>query len=202
MDMIKKVLLVLVCCVAVAACDSSGQQMKNVGKYAPKVNPKPRHTLEMRVILDKKLQSLGVLHVLTKYHAENVACEVTTNALEGAKAYRDVVDVQTIHNVVRKNIKIAVDKYLPGYCSWKISSVVVFFMHSGRRPETMVSLIFENQSTKTFGGNKFSTVFICNNKECADQASPQYIFTKNLMRNKSYTYDLKVMRQDAHVKNN
>lgn len=124
MNVMKKIFLVLVCCV-VAGCDFSGQQAKNVGKYAPVFNAKPKYYLAVKGKVAKILLDHVKIAYVATYYAQNNKCDITTNALEGVRtpralhfSYPVITDGRGLYEQ-----KIPLDKVHAGLCKWNLVAI-------------------------------------------------------------------------------
>ncbi|MCK4870170.1 MAG: hypothetical protein KAS93_03580 [Gammaproteobacteria bacterium] len=177
MDKFRKVLLVLVCCV-VAGCDSSGQQAKNVGKYAPILNAKPKYFVTVKTAVASSLQKKIMPIWIVTYKTTNKACEVTTNSLEGVvlpRIIREHIKSKVVDGRY-KDLVIPIDKYKPGYCHWKTGYISYKVDHNEDDRDARVAMFFIGKHVKVLRHYAID-IWGCHDAKNCRQVSLKY-FTK------------------------
>lgn len=87
----------------------------------PQENPHPQYYLTLKGHIAKPLQSKVRLRFIQSYVGMNPKCAVASNPLSGikenpARSFTHVAELDTNGNY---EIKVPLDKYLPGYCHWQ-----------------------------------------------------------------------------------
>src|SRR4051794_29080581 len=62
----------------------------NIGKYAPEVNPEPKHFMNVQGYIDPKLKNVVQLKIITTYSTSNPNCNYSINPWEGVSTFREI----------------------------------------------------------------------------------------------------------------
>ncbi|MCK4870157.1 MAG: hypothetical protein KAS93_03515 [Gammaproteobacteria bacterium] len=196
MDKFRKVLLVLVCCV-VAGCDSSGQHVKNVGKYAPILNAKPKCFMSVSGSVDSSFHKVAYLSFVTNYYTNNAACRYTVNAFEGVDSSRSKKFIYKIKSDKRGRYHrdIPLDAVVPGFCDWRIKNIG-FSLHRKATFDNTTPIVFFDVKS---GRKKFNE----KNMQACDKGMRCIYISSLLGKGRlspypthKYHYKLNIYRQD------
>jgi hypothetical protein len=103
------------------ACSNS-QVATNTGKYKPIINTHPRYFVSVSGHIDPQIVKAVHLIWQTTAWTQNSKCQVTLNQFEGVVDNRYQEDYYPVTPNQQGNyaIKIPIDRYLPGYCDWRM----------------------------------------------------------------------------------
>ena len=171
---------------------SCGSDKKNYGKYVPKLNPHPQYYMTVKGRIDPKIKDKVKLSWDALYETNNRDCDIVINNFEGVVRPKNKTSVikAEINEAGYYYYKIPIDKYMQGYCKWKLTSLRYRFTYNGDQyyPPTWVYFIAPRYPAI----RKTAEVsYNCSTKDCSIS---QYKFfapgTQSIMPDKNYIYFL------------
>jgi hypothetical protein len=127
-------LLTSLCWMLILTACSNSQVATNTGKYKPIINTHPRYFVSVSGHIDPQIVKAVHLIWQTTAWTQNSKCQVTLNQFEGVVDNRYQEDDYPITPNQQGNyaIKIPIDRYLPGYCDWRMRSISFNLAYLGK----------------------------------------------------------------------
>ncbi|MCK4870925.1 MAG: hypothetical protein KAS93_07435 [Gammaproteobacteria bacterium] len=180
MDKTKQLITSLICALFLAAC-SNNQQTKNTGKYAPRLNPKPKYFLTIKGQTNKHLHAIIFTAI---YATTNQKCNIIINKFEGASASRQTkINYPLPLRQNSYNINIPLDLIQKNLCSWKIQAIRFTYKQNINNNETDIIAFTDKMISEK---NK-TTTFICNSSQQPNCMTTTKYMIPDLSRSKNHT---------------
>lgn|SRR3990167_893179 len=122
--------------IALGASCSLSRNNHNPVKNPPTNNPHPQYYFNIKTQVDPKIEQPIKLTLQARYVTSNPNCQNLTHWFEGVKEDQAITIEKTVtlpHNQVMY-YKIPLDKFLPGYCQWRVERVA-YQLHYPQAPE-------------------------------------------------------------------
>jgi hypothetical protein len=118
-------LITSLCWMLILTACSNRQVATNAGKYKPIINTHPRYFVSVSGHIDPQIAKAVHLIWQTTAWTKNPKCNVTYNQFEGVVGWRSHVTHYTVKPDSKGSyfIRIPIDRYLPGYCDWRMRSI-------------------------------------------------------------------------------
>jgi hypothetical protein len=146
----------------------------------------------IKTVLPDKVE----LKLIADYYTNNKKCEKTYNSFEGvvgARVIRKVYVVKPDKNGIYL-VKLPLDKYIPGYCSWDIAAISYILFKNNHEGYVIGSFSSKAYVPKKRDGQ---ALYACNNLECIIKSeNPIQRDINNLISSHSnYTYKIDFIRR-------
>ena len=168
----------------------------------PLLNPSPQYFMTVQGQVDPALIPRLQLHWVATYQTNNPQCNVEINELEGVDSQLYIKKHIPITPDARGNyqLKIPLDKYMPGKCKWKIRSTSYYYQYkqfkysadastgiSFSSKEQIKSILPKNdRPTLAYIANPLKQTWLCGIKACHLTKNSTTYFAYVLPNNKSH----------------
>jgi hypothetical protein len=110
---------------------SSADPTQIPAQEQPLLNPAPQYFMALQGHIDPALKHTIQLTWLATYYTFNPQCNVEVNQLEGVDSPLIIYHYFPVKPDAKGNyqLKIPLDKYMPGYCQWAIVSIAYHYRY-------------------------------------------------------------------------
>ena len=170
----RRIFVIIALVFGLVACS---QPPKEDAKYQPVVNPHPKYFITYKGFIDPSLNKLVKLRLLTVYATTNPKCEKVINKFEGVSVPREREHYITArpNNNGTYFYKVALDKYLPGWCKWQVDSAYFNDAGSSRRVDYDTVDWFSSNPKKVTKKVEEQIDWSCSLDNCELKPSTSYI---------------------------